>query len=152
MSTVFTPITVAALLQMPQTQLDELFTNSPSGPIPDGEAKGTAIIAPGTQITPNIAKFVNIFAWQGKIFDSAKGELRNKILPSGVKAIVARVYKDKSWYDGKDCIVLDYSETSLVAEWIRDEIRVVAPNVYLGLVYWSKARLIHFALELPAKN
>ena len=25
--------------------------------------------------------------------------------------------------DGKECIVLDYSETSLLAHWIRDEIR-----------------------------
>ena len=30
--------------------------------------------------------------------------------------------------DNKDCIVLDYSETSLLAHWIRDEIREVAPR------------------------
>src|ERR1700753_4100312 len=102
MTTVSTPITVAALLQMSQTQLDQLFANSPAGPIPSGEAQGTAIVAPGTPVDSNIAKFVNVFAWQGKVFDPAKGELRNKILPVSVKAIVAKVYPDKSWYDGKD--------------------------------------------------
>ena len=151
MDTTPNPITVAAMLKMPDAQLDQIFGNSPAGPIPDGEAKGTAIIAPGTQVEPTIAKFVNVFAWQGKVFDAAKGELRNKILPIGMKAIVAKVYVDKSWYDGKDCIVLDYSETSLVAHWIRDEIRLIQePGLYLGKVFWDKARLIDFSLQFAA--
>jgi hypothetical protein len=52
--------------------------------------------------------------------------------------------------DKKECIVLDYSETSLLAHWIRDEIREVAPRTYLGKVYLGKKRLIDFALEFPA--
>ena len=43
--------------------------------------------------------------------------------------------------------MLDYSKTSLVAHWIRDEIREVAADVYLGLVYWQHARILHFALK-----
>jgi hypothetical protein len=140
-------ITVPDLLKMSQTQLDELFTNSPTGDIPDGEGKGTAIIAPGTTYSQDIAEFINHFAWQGKIFDSQKGVLRNEILPFGLRAIIARVYKAPSWLDSKECIVLDYSETSLVAHWIRDEIRSISPGTYLGKVYWDKKRLIDFALE-----
>jgi hypothetical protein len=71
-------------------------------------------------------------------------------LPIGLKAIIAKVYKDASWFDGKECIVLDYSQTSLVAHWIRDEIRLVGPGVYLGIVYWSRKKLIDFALKFPA--
>ncbi len=44
-------ITVPDLLKMSQAQLDDLFTKSPPGEIPDGEAKGTAIIAPGMAYT-----------------------------------------------------------------------------------------------------
>jgi hypothetical protein len=143
-------VTVTEMLKMSQAQLDDLFTQSPAGEIPSGEANGTAIIAPGTTYTQNMAQFVNHFAWQGKIFDPAKGILRNKILPFGLNAIIAKVYKGPSWLDQKECIVLDYSETSLLAHWIRDEIREVAPHVYLGKVYWSKKRLIDFALEFPA--
>src|SRR5207302_6586842 len=84
--------------------------------------------------------------------DPAKGTLRNKILPFGLNAIIAKVYKGPSWMDGKECIVLDYSETSLVAHWVRDEIREVAPHVDLGKVYWGKKRLIDFALEFPASG
>jgi hypothetical protein len=134
---------------MSQAQLDELFTTSPPGAIPDGEAKGTAIIAPGTTYTDEIAEFINHFAWQGKNFDAKKGALRNRILPFGFNAIIAKVYKGPSWLDGKECIVLDYSETSLLAHWIRDEIREVAPGLYLGKVYWGKKRLIDFAVEFP---
>ena len=139
----------ADLLKMTQQQLDDLFKASPPGPIPDGEAKGTAIIAPGTSFSPAVAEFINVFGWQGKTFDGKHGVLLNRILAAGLKAIIAEVYVDKSWLDGKDCIVLDYSKTSLVAHWIRDEIRQIGPNFYLGKVYWDKSRLIYFCLEFP---
>lgn len=138
---------VPQLLGMSQSQLDELFSKSPAGEIPDGEGKGTAIVAPGTTYTQDIAQFVSHFAWQGKVFDAKNGVLRNKILSLGLNAIIAKVYKGQSWLDNKECIVLDYSETSLVARWIRDEIRQIGPKMYLGKVYWDKKRLIDFALE-----
>jgi hypothetical protein len=138
---------VDRLLTMSQEQLDALFTASPAGEIPNGEAEGTAIVAPGTAYSSNIARFISNFAWQGKVFDAKKGVLRNKILPLGLNAIIAKVYKAESWLDGKECIVLDYSDTSLLAQWIRDEIREIEPRVYLGKVYWGKQRLIDFALQ-----
>ena len=138
---------VPGLLKMSQAQLDELFTKSPPGDIPDGEANGTAIIAPGTTYSGEIASIVNHFAWQGKTFDAKGGLLKNRISAFGLNAIIARVYKDKSWLDGKECIVLDYSDTSLVAHWIRDEIRQIGPGLYLGKVYWERKRLIDFALQ-----
>ncbi len=104
---------VPQLFTMSHAQLDELFTNSLPGEIPNGEGKGTAIV----------------------------------ILPFGLNAIIAKVYKGPSWLDSKECIILDYSETSLIAHWIRDEIRQIEPHLYLGKVYWGKKRLIDFALQ-----
>lgn len=138
---------VQQLLRMTQSQLDELFTASLAGDIPDGEGKGTAIIGAGSSLTPQIAGFLNYFVWQGKIFDAKAGLLKNKILPFGITAIVARVYKGESWLDHKECIVLDYSHTSLVAGWIRDEIRMIEPGFYLGQAFGGRARLFHFALQ-----
>jgi hypothetical protein len=138
---------IPQLLSLPQAQLDELFTNSPAGEIPNGEAKGTAIIAPGTSYSAEIAQLINHFAWQGKIFDAKTGTLKNRILAFGLQAIIAKVYKGSSWLDNKECIVLDYSETSLLAQRVRDEIRLIGPNSYLGVVYWGKKRLINFALQ-----
>jgi hypothetical protein len=141
---------VPQLLEMSNSDLDNLFSNSPAGDIPDGPAKGTAIIASGTKFSPEIAEFINLFGWQGKTFDKAKGFLRNRITILGISAIIAKVYKGASWLDNKECIVLDYSETSLVAHWIRDEIRLIGPNFYLGRVYWGQKPLIHFCLQFGA--
>lgn len=141
---------VSQLLRMSAGDLDALFSSSPSGDIPNGPAKGTAIVASGTSFSPEIAEFINLFVWQGKTFDAAKGVLRNRILPLGISAIIAKVYKGPSWLDNKECIVLDYSDTSLVAHWIRDEIRLIDPDFYLGRVYWNSKPLIHFSLQFGA--
>jgi len=138
---------VPQLLKMSQAELDELFTKSSTGEIPNGEAAGTAIVAPGSTYTAEVASWINHFAWQGKVFDAQNGQLKNRILPFGLNAIIAKVYKAPSWLDGKECIVLDYSETSLVAHWIRDEIRQIGPALNLGKVYWDRKRLIDFALQ-----
>lgn len=140
-------VTVDDLLKMQQKELDDLFSAHEAGPIPDGEAEGTAIIDPGSARSRIIARIINHFAWQGKVFDAAHGTLRNRILAPGVEAIVAQVYKGPSLLDGKECIILDYSKTSTVAGWVRDEIRLIAPKLYLGKVYAHKKRLIDFALE-----
>jgi hypothetical protein len=141
------PYDAAQLLAMSQAQLDDLFRASPAGDIPDGEAKGTAIIAPGTTYSEHIAEIISVFGWKGKVFDAAKGLLKNRILAFGIEAIVAKVYKGPSWLDGKECIVLDYSDTSLLAHRVRDEIRLIGPGFYLGKVYWDKDRLIDFCLQ-----
>jgi hypothetical protein len=138
---------VPQLLTMSQAQLDDLFSASPPGDIPNGSAAGTAIIAPGTKYSQPIAQIINHFGWQGKVFDAKSGTLKNRILAFGLEAIIAKVYKGASWLDGKECIVLDYSETSLVADRIRDEIRLIGPRIYLGKVYWGKERLIDFCLQ-----
>nr|WP_315426589.1 hypothetical protein [uncultured Albidiferax sp.] len=138
---------VPQLLAMTQVQLDDLFRSSPAGEIPNGSAHGTAIIAPGTKYTESIAHIINLFGWQGKTFDAQKGVLKNKVLVFGFEAVVAKVYKDKSWLDGEECIVLDYSDTSVLAHYIRDEIRLIGPGFYLGKVYWGKERLIDFCLQ-----
>lgn len=141
--------TVAQLLAMSEQDLDNLFSKSPAGEIPNGEANGTAIIAPGTSFSAEIASLINIFGWQGKTFDGAHGTLTNRISAFGLNAIVAEVYKGTSWFDNKECIVLDYSKTSFVAKHIRDEIRQIDPGSYLGLVYWDTKRIIHFSLRFP---
>ena len=158
MTTSQKPITNPAdFLKLSDSQLDEIFRASPAGDIPSGEGEGTAIIAPGHEVSDAIAKFIHIFSWKGKVFERdpanpGRGWLKNRVLLLGTKAIVAEVFKGPSWLDEKECIVLDYSHTSIVAQWIRDEIREVSPGVYLGIVYWGKKkpsakRLIHFALK-----
>jgi len=139
-------VTLDDLNSMTQGKLDDLYRASTAGEIPDGDTSGTGIVLPGTWFECVIARVIRWFVWQGKVFDAKGGALINKVSIAGVQAIRAKVYKDPSWLDGKECIVIDYSKTSFVAKKVRDEIREVAPGLYLGKVYWGKTRLIDFAL------
>jgi hypothetical protein len=142
-------VTADQMLGMSKRQLDELFGSHAAGEIPQGEARGTVIIRMGRWLSVLVSKIAHRIAWQGKVFDPVRGELRNEISPLRAKAIRAKVYKAPSWFDQKECIVLDYSRTSFVARRIRDEIREVSPGVFLGIVYWGRAKLINFALTFP---
>ena len=144
------PVTVAELSSMPPADVDDLFRSGSVGQIPDGEAVGTALFKPGARVQPFLEKFVRSWAWQGKQFRAGSRRLENLILPLGIRAISADVYRGMSWFDAEPCIVLDYSRRSFVARQIRDEIRRVAPGLYLGLVYWGKTRLMYFTLQFPA--
>ncbi len=136
------------LLDLSDDELDELFRRSPAGEIPDGDADGQVLIGSENEnISDTVAWVAETFAWKGKVFDRENGELRNKILPFGIKAVRAQVYKEASWFDGQETIVLDYSKTSVVAQLVRDEIREVSPGLYLGLVFWEKKKVLHFSLK-----
>lgn len=148
--------TVKSWLSMTREQLDEIYRNAEPGAFPEGDTRGTAILA-GSLFSKSVAAFARLFAWQGKIFDmfcpnAEAGVLINKILPLGLTFIVAKVYRDKSWLDGEDTIVIDYSKTSFFAKVIRDEIREVEPGVYIGKVWWGKTRILDFALTQHTRD
>ena len=142
-------VAVDSLLDMSKAKLDDLFRASPAGEIPQGDGRGTVVFAPDSRVAEPAARLARLVAWQGKVFDPRKGELLNKVTPFGIRSIRAKVYKDRSWLDGNESIVLDYSRTSLVAHWIRDEIRSIGPGTYLGIVYLGRARVLKFTLEFP---
>ena len=56
---------VHQLLKMSQAELDELFTNSPAGDIPEGQAEGTAIVVTGD-------RFEVIGKWKVAIHDNTR--------------------------------------------------------------------------------
>lgn len=133
-------LTAALLLRKSAAELDDLFRQSPPGELPDGEATGTAMVCPGTWCARFCAWLARWFLWQGKVFNAAGKCLINRITAFSFKAIKAEVYPGKSWFDDKECIVIDYSKTSLVAKFVRDEIRQVAPGLYLGQVFLGRSK------------
>jgi len=137
-------------LRMDRDALDRVYCEASAGSIPEGDTRGTAIVA-GAFLARLYARFARLFAWQGKVFDlfgpgRECGVLVNKISPFSLTFIVAKVYRDASWMDGKETIVIDYASTSFFARRIRDEIREVEPGVYLGKVWWGRTRILDFAL------
>jgi hypothetical protein len=71
--------------------------------------------------------------WQGKVFGPCPDAAVNRFF--GARMIHARVGYGPSWRDGQPALILDYQDTSWVYARNRDEIRQVAPGVYLGLMY-----------------
>ncbi len=140
-------LTASALLDMSQAELDDLFRSSGAGPIPTGEAAGTVIAHPGGVLADVIAEASEAVAWQGKVFDPATKTLRNKVGPTGARQVVAAVDLGTSWFDQKECVVLDYSKTSTLARSVRDEIREVSPGLYLGIVFIGERKTLNFALD-----
>lgn len=143
--------TVQKWLGMSREQLDELYRQATPGTIPNGETRGTPIVA-GSSSARAFAHFARLFAWQGKVFDmfaedGSAGVLVNKVTPLSLSFVVAKVYREPSWMDGKDTIVIDYSSTSFFFRAVRDEIREIEPGVYLGKVWLGKTRVLDFALE-----
>ena len=128
-------------------ELGELFGVGTVGAIPNGHGRGTVLIGTGGPLARLAAALSYALLWRGKVVNAREGRLKNLVTPLAIQAVEAAVYKQDSWHDGKPCIVLDYSKTSIVAHWIRDEIRLVSPNFYLGKVYWGKDRLIDFCLQ-----
>jgi hypothetical protein len=151
-----TPRTADELLELSQVDLYGLFRRSDPGEIPAERGRGTPIFFPGTGATEPAAKIFGTLVWRGKVFRPPSADLKNLISILGIPAIRARVYREESWFDGRECIVLDYSQTSWICRWVRDEIREVHPGLYLGLVYgvgrfFGGRRLLDltFALTFP---
>ena len=142
---------VQDLLNMSQEELDELYLNSPLGEIPVGDMRGTAIVMPRSSLGRIATSLIRLLVWQGKVFNPAQGDLKNKVSPFGYKSIKAKVYVGDSWkVKGQQAIVIDYSKTSFVAQKIRDEIRQVAPGLYLGKVFWGRKHFLDFSLSLES--
>ena len=138
---------LSSLLDLNQTDLNALYSVGRAGEIPDGDSHGRAIFFPGTLLNVPTSVLASLI-WQGKVFDTKDGVLLNKVF--GFRAIKARVYKGKSWFDGQESIIVDYQGTSLAAGWIRDEIREISPGIFLGRAYartWlGSFFLLNFAL------
>ena len=138
-------------LGMSREELDKVYKDcNKSGTIPQGEMRGTAILA-GSPFSKLVAAFARLFAWQGKVFDivaadSSAGVLVNKVTFFSLSFIVAKVYRENSWMDVRETIVIDYSNTSFLFAKGRDEIREIEPGIYLGKVWWGKTRILDFAL------
>ena len=141
------PVTEQVLMALTNQELDRLFRESQAGDIPDGDTRGSLLAWPGTWLVKPLAVLVYLIAWQGKVFNRKQAYLKNKILAVRVRLIKASLSMDNSWVDEQPCVLIDYSKTSIVAWMVRDEIRCVAPGLYLGVVFLWRWRAGWFVVR-----
>jgi hypothetical protein len=119
----------------------------PRFPCPAGQLRGTALFFPGTPACGPLARLIFLLAWKGKATEDPPRSLQNLVGPLGTEAIPALLSHDRSWVDGEECVLIDYSSTSTVAAMIRDEIRLVSPGLYLGVIWLGRRRVGWFSLR-----
>ena len=141
-----------ALAARRRSQLGQLFRSAKVGAIPDGRGRGVVLLGTGGLLGRLFARGSYLLLWRGKVVDARAGRLKNLISPLAIPAISAEVYRDRSWYDAKPCIVLDYSTRSFVARKVRDEIREVSPGLFLGLVFLGRRHVLDFALDFSERR
>ncbi|MGW4438680.1 hypothetical protein ACWELO_23470 [Streptomyces sp. NPDC004596] len=141
--------TETELLKSDDQRLEELFRKSPAGEIPKGPMEGLAVFpGAGRAGARLLARLVNLTAWRGKVF-SPDGYLSNRLTTLDILSIVATVEPGPSRLDDQECIVIDYSHTSVVFGGVRDELRQVGPGLYLGLIWLAGRKIGWFTLRDP---
>jgi hypothetical protein len=113
-------------------ELTELYRQSAPGTITDGFARGRVVYCPAEHLSHVRGRLASTL-WRGKHFCTAEATLVNQWL--GLRAIRARFSYGPGWLDGKPSIILDYGGESRVWADVRDEMREVAPGLYVGLMY-----------------
>lgn len=140
-------MTTTDLKHLSPDALDALYQRSSMGTIPDGKSNGKVLFLTKLPTGNLFSSLVSLLAWQGKVFFRDQGFLLNRVSLFDLQLVKANVYVGESWFAQGESIILDYAKTSFVAQAIRDEIREVAPGLYLGQAYWGHTRVLCFALE-----
>ncbi len=125
-------VTPAELTRMSWADLEAIYRVATPGRPPCGFAPGRVVYCPDS-LLGGFKSRASQLVWRGKHFCPEQEALVNQWL--GVRAIRASVTHGASWLDGNPAIILDYSATSRVWHNVRDEMREVAPGVYLGIMY-----------------
>jgi hypothetical protein len=126
------PVSIDSLRQMNAAQLETLYRQGTVVGIPEGPIEGTALVSPGTRRARVMSRGAKL-VWQGKVFESGGATAVNRFF--GMRIVRAQVRQGPSWLDGGPSLILDYSQTSRIYADNRDEIRQVAPGLFLGLMY-----------------
>jgi hypothetical protein len=143
-------LSVDQLLQMGPAEIEQVYRGGTVVAIPPGQVRGTAILSPGTRRTRVLARGTRVM-WQGKVIGTDGSSAVNRFF--GLKIVRGQLYQGTSWLDGAPTLVLDYSQTSRIYADNRDEIRQIAPGLFLGLMYDRTTNppglKMYFVLESP---
>jgi hypothetical protein len=127
----------------------DLFNRSEVGNIPVGDLDGRVLhFAVG--MTPKVKVWNANLAWRGKYFGPDNCALNRWI---GNRRWIGVAYGiGSSWFDGRPAIVLDYPPDAPLFGSMHDEIREIAPGLYLGAVFDTipcRRFRCWFAIEVP---
>jgi hypothetical protein len=126
------PLCFERLACMTWPELEAVYRRAEAGAVPRGYARGLAVYCTDDRLAA-VRTRASRTVWHGKVFDPCDGTLVNQWC--GFRAVRARVSYGPSCLDGRPSIVMDYRGMSRVWADVRDEVREVAPGLYVGRMY-----------------
>ena len=148
-----TTLNIDSLGKMSASQLEELYRNGKVFEPSDGYLKGKAFPKPdklGHQFRSEAIGLV----WKGKNIYTKEAVMLNQV--GKKQKVAASISKEESWLDGKPSVIFDYASGPKWAQKARDEVREIAPGLYLGIMYFRDCPCpkmgMFFALENCACN
>ena len=143
-----TTLNIDSLGKMSASQLEELYRNGKVFEPRDGYLKGRAFPKPdklGHQLRSEAIGLV----WKGKNIYTKEAIMLNQV--GKKQKVAASISKEESWLDGKPSVIFDYASGPKWAQKARDEVREIAPGLYLGIMYFRDCPCpkmgMFFALE-----
>lgn len=124
-------VTMHQLKRMSLCELDRLFEQSSPGATPHGYGRGQVLLMTDYHF-PKLRARMTSCVWKGKHFEDC-GEFINQW--PGFKALRGHGELGVSWHDDKPCLVLAYPPGTPIFGNTRDELREVAPGLYLARLY-----------------
>lgn len=142
------PRCVADLKKLSRCELDALFAAADMGPIPCGDLDGCVLCL--ADRFARLKVFSSNLVWRGKYLDG-DNYVSNRWI--GHRRRIGACYiTGPSWVDGRPALIVEYAPGTPIFANVRDELREVAPGVYLGIMFdrapCPKFRG-YFAIETP---
>ena len=125
-------LTLDRLKRMSEAELAEEFARAEVGRPPVGVARGRVVCVTDARL-PRAKRGLQNAAWRGKEL-ADDGSFVNR-WAGGVRAIGSRYVIGPSWADGRPAVVMEYPPGTPLFANTRDELREVAPGLYLGPLY-----------------
>jgi hypothetical protein len=122
---------MACLKKMSLHELDCLFENAGPGAMPQGAGHGQVLLLTKARHPKLAARLANGL-WKGKHVED-DGSFVNQF--PGFRALHGHCQPGTSWHDEKPCFVLDYPPGTPLFGNLRDEMREIAPGLYLARLY-----------------
>ena len=125
------PLSLQQLKKLSECELERLFANAPPGAVPVGYARGATLLMTSARM-PRLKARLADSVWKGKHFEES-GDFINQWI--AFQALRGHAQVGTSWHDEKPCIVIEYPPNTPLFGNTRDELREVAPGLYLAGLY-----------------
>jgi hypothetical protein len=125
-------LTLDRLQRMSACQLGDLFTQAEMGRPLLGVARGRLLHLTDRRLPRVKVRLANL-VWRGKAA-CEDGYFVNRWV-CGIERIDSHYTIGPSWVDGRPAIIMEYPPGTALFENMHDELREVAPGLYLGPVF-----------------